>query len=605
MLESAAPDQSLDDLANTRDPDGPELEFKYDVNGYPAPEEYLPNGAVNPEYDQWMEEELERCSEDFLYWSEKYAYITHPKRGAIKFQLYGYQKRFIRAVEENRFVIVSKFRQGGLTTVTVVWMLWRCLFKYDQRIMIVSIGDKEAIAAGGTLKSCMDQLPEWMKPEMGKNNDHEKQFLDTNGFVWFRSPKGVRSMALTFLVLDEAAFIPKMDSLWAAMMPALATGGNCIAISTVNGMGNWYQETYYDAKAKKNYWHVVEMDYWENPDYKDPEWVKLLSTQLGPRRWQQEVLRSFLGSGATFIDSHIITRLDRQTRDDQPKRKMFEAWDAAQEIKNKNDPTVNDNCQLGAMWIWKEPMPGHEYIVGADAAAGIGTEGDYSAFSVIDAATCEQVADFYSNMITTHEFAQVLYEMGHYYNGAQVVCENLGPGMEVVNRLVHDLAYDNLYYEKDDRPGLKVQANRTVILEALQYGINASTFKIRSMRLVNELKYFIYSKQKKKPLAANDKHDDLIMATAFALFVRDEQGRRLPPTMVAKRSDGLGFENDYQRRLMDKIRKEIMKDSPDDWASVVVAAPRQDDPEDDPELKPRYMLGRLRPHNSLLREFGM
>lgn len=594
------------DLIDAREPDGPELEFVYHPDDFPAPQEYLADGRVNPEYDEWMEAELERCSEDFLYWSEKYAYITHPKRGSIKFRLYGYQKRFIRAVMENRFVIVSKFRQGGLTTVTVVWMLWRCLFKYDQRIMCVSIGDKEAIAAGGTLKSCLDQLPDWMKPEMGKNNDHEKQFLDTNGFVWFRSPKGVRSMALTYLVLDEAAFIPKMDDLWAAMMPALATGGNCIAISTVNGMGNWYQETYYSAKSKDNtYWKVVEMDYWENPDYADPDWVRLLSTQLGPRRWQQEVLRSFLGSGATFIDSRIITRLDRQTRDDQPKRKLFEEWDAAQEVKNKNDPTLKADAQYGSMWVWKEPEPGHEYIVGADAAAGIGTDGDYSAFVILDAVSCEQVAEFYSNMITTHEFAQVIQEMGYYYNGAQVVCENMGPGMEVVNRLVHDLGYDNLYYEKDDRPGLKVQMNRSVILEALQYGINAGTFKCRSMRLVNELKTFVYSKQKKKPVAQNNKHDDLILAAAIALFVRDEQGRRLPPLLVNKKTEGLGFENDYQRRLMDKIKDEIMKESPDDWASVIIAQPKQVDWEDDPELKPRVMISKLRPLDSLLKEFGM
>jgi phage FluMu gp28-like protein len=53
------------------------------------------------------------------------------------------------------------------------------------------------------------------------------------------------------LIIDEAAFIEKMDDHWKAMYPTLSTGGNCIAISTVNGIGNWYEETYTKAQDKK------------------------------------------------------------------------------------------------------------------------------------------------------------------------------------------------------------------------------------------------------------------------------------------------------------------------------------------------------------------
>ena len=48
-----------------------------------------------------------------------------------------------------------------------------------------------------------------------------------------------------------------MEQHWKAMYPTISTGGQCIIISTVNGLGNWYQETYYNAKRGK--YTLVEM----------------------------------------------------------------------------------------------------------------------------------------------------------------------------------------------------------------------------------------------------------------------------------------------------------------------------------------------------------
>ena len=52
-----------------------------------------------------------------------------------------------------------------------------------------------------------------------------------------------RSESLSLLILDEAAFIDKIDTIWTAAQQTLATGGKCIAISTPNGVGNWFHKT--------------------------------------------------------------------------------------------------------------------------------------------------------------------------------------------------------------------------------------------------------------------------------------------------------------------------------------------------------------------------
>src|SRR5437762_14038495 len=60
----------------------------------------------------------------------------------------------------------------------------------------------------------------------------------------------------------------------------------------------------------------------------------------------------------------------------------------------------------GRLALWGRPIPGHEYVIGADIATGI-EGGDLSAAHVFDRTTSEQVAEWAGHM-TPIEFAQVL-----------------------------------------------------------------------------------------------------------------------------------------------------------------------------------------------------
>jgi hypothetical protein len=97
--------------------------------------------------DEQMEE-LGKCAESFKYFAETYIKITHPKRGLVPFRLYPYQERCIKDYDTYKHNIIRKFRQGGLTTLTVLWAMWRCMFKLDQKIMVLSKSDREATGAG-------------------------------------------------------------------------------------------------------------------------------------------------------------------------------------------------------------------------------------------------------------------------------------------------------------------------------------------------------------------------------------------------------------------------------------------------------------------------
>src|SRR4051812_15660424 len=87
-------------------------------------------------------EEFEKCARDFEYFATAYIKITHPIRGLVPFKLFGYQQRVIGDFETYKHNIVRKFRQGGLTTLATLWSLWRCMFKLDQRILVLSKSDR-------------------------------------------------------------------------------------------------------------------------------------------------------------------------------------------------------------------------------------------------------------------------------------------------------------------------------------------------------------------------------------------------------------------------------------------------------------------------------
>jgi len=502
--------------------------------------------------------EIIKCANNFSYFAHKYFKIQHPIKGALPFVLYKYQRRVIEQYQDHRFNILSKFRQGGLTTVSVAWAVWRCLFKLDQKILVMSKTDREAITAGEVAKFAMQELPIWLKPQMGKSNEHERQFRETNSILYFYTPEAARGKSITVLIIDEAAFIQNMAVHWKAMYPVISTGGQCCVVSTVNGLGNWYEEMYHEAEAGQNAFNVIELDYWEHPEYNNPKWVDDQRKNLGDKGWQQEILRSFLGSGDTFISSKIIGELDKFTRENEPLRIKFSKW-------HNDGSDKKGDWEPGALWIWKEPIDGHEYILSADCAEGMGDNGDNSCFQIIDVSTLEQVVEFYSCTVPPHIFAQVIYEVAHYYNTCTVVVENVGQGIAVLSNLQHDLAYEKLYHENKGRTttfGLKTTSiNRPVFLESLQNRLINGALKINSRRLVHELKTFIYSPQRKRAEAQRGKHDDAIMALSFAIFVRDMQMRDIPvgaeiPEEMMKI---------FKSEVMEEIKKEVMDGSPEDW----------------------------------------
>ena len=72
--------------------------------------------GIQISFEPWQIEEFTRCQNDAVYFCEKYVKIVNLDEGIINFKMYDFQKRFVKAVKDNRFTIVRCGRQMGKTT---------------------------------------------------------------------------------------------------------------------------------------------------------------------------------------------------------------------------------------------------------------------------------------------------------------------------------------------------------------------------------------------------------------------------------------------------------------------------------------------------------
>jgi hypothetical protein len=443
-----------------------------------------------------IQKEIEKCSTDPAYFIRTYVNIEHPIKGIIPFDLYKFQERIIKEVEKERFNVIRKFRQAGITTICAAYSLWSIIFKKHHNVMVVSIGDRESRMFLARVVLMYDDLPTWLRPGIKEKNKHTLH-LSTGSRVKSQPAGAGRGEAVSHLMVDEAAFIDKMREFWAAIYPTIATGGKATLISTVNGMSNLYYELYRDAELGKNSFNIVDLHWREHPEYTE-EWAKNHKPIIGERMWLQEFECSFLGTGDTFLDRTTLQRIiDNVSKD--------------YSVKNRN-----------ALRVWKDPDPYQTYTMGVDASYG--RDQDYSAFHIINNYNGEQVAEFYSNKTPLDEFAKIITKEGVRYNLASVVVERNALGLPLIQKLFEGLEYENLWMDEKSEFGIQItQKSKESILSELEDFLRNSNFKINSKRTADEFKTFIIN-ENGKIIADDGYHDDLVMSLALCAHSMAESG---------------------------------------------------------------------------------
>lgn len=478
---------------------------------------------------QELRNEIIKCGRDPKYFINKYVRIQHPKRGLIPFKTFGYQDELLDKYQQHRFNIILKARQMGISEVTAAYCVWLMLFHRDKNILVMASKADTAKNIIRKVKTALKKVPSWLVLA-DVNTDNKLSVELSNGSritAIATSEDAGRSEALSLLIIDEAAFVPRFDELWTGLYPTVAAGGNVIVLSTPNGVGNKFHELYVDAERGENDFCASRLMWWLHPErisdleddpnrpgFKTSSWYRkeIKASNMGPREVAQELECNFNASGETVIPTEGIEWIKSGLLEPH----SYEYWDRG-------------------LFTWWKPDPNKKYFITADVSRGDGK--DYSACHIWDLVSMEQCAEYYGK-IPVEEFAKLLMDIGHSYNKALLVVENTAIGQACLEHIRLG-GYPNVYYSRkgDHKPGEAVNSawgpptddliigfttshkNRPLIISKLEEYVRNKAIIFRSKRILEELRTFIWHNGRGQ--AASGYNDDLVMSAAFAAWIRD------------------------------------------------------------------------------------
>ena len=475
-------------------------------------------------------EEYTKCKNDCYYFITNYVMIPTPG-GDELFKLYDAQKTVLDTMVNDHYLVTLKSRQVGLSTLAQGFITWAVTFFENVIIGILSRSGDEASDFNRKITNMIDGLPDWMRPEYEKRT--EQTFILKNGCQSFSSgvnpanPSSVfRGKSLSILVIDEAAFIPCIESAFTSCGPSLVKAqksarecGNPYAtfiISTPNrttGTGAFYYKMWQKANAGDSIYKPVVLKWQMIKEFADdPNWYKTQCEILNNVEWRiaQELNCEFISGGDSFLPSKTI-----------------------RELQNSEVNPIRDiNLDGAILSQWKDIDSDRFYLIGIDTASAFGT--DSSTIEIIDYIDCEQVAELkFKGRVD--EFCPIIAKVATMYPNHLLIPEANSFGNQVYEYLSRHSNNFNLYQSKQRTDILNSPArnkikyrygiytnpkNRPLIIDALYTAVTENPSCIKSRKAILELIGLVNDKNGKIQ-AEEGEHDDLSMALAFCFYVRE------------------------------------------------------------------------------------
>lgn len=511
----------------------------------------------------------------------------------VQYILFNRQKEIVQKLadpENFRHLIITKPRQAGVSTTVAAYCAYLLAFASDkkpEKIVVVANKLKMAKEMLKKIRNFLKQVPKWI---WGDYYDHTKE---TEGYIMgkgstehLRLLNGCEVVALatsedtlrghtpTHLIIDEAAFIERGDELYSAAMMSTATGGRVILISTPNGYDRLYYRVYRSTLDGSGAFHLIEMQWYQDPRYnKDLTWLKTMADgkveSIAEVEFTDESFKSKIREGYKPTSSWYRAQCAILNND---KIKIAQELDVkfegsagnvveSEHIKRHKDEYVQDpiftdpNEKL--FHIYTQPKEGHEYVMGIDGSSG--NSDDFSAISILDMTTGEQVADF-KGKLRPENLAQLAIKWAIIYN-ALVVIDMTGGYGDTIGEKFEDVEYPNLYYREvgtlnsqfdrlENRKllGLKITSLRPQIIGKFTFAVENDLIKLRSKRTCSELDTFVYVNG--RPNHMEGYNDDSIFATAIAWWVveKDYKNMKKAKAMDAALLSALMSINDQGRQ---------------------------------------------------------
>jgi len=516
-----------------------------------------------------------KCKMEPLYFVEHFCYAPvaggHIRMGdseqwmsTNKFRL------LIKLFQLRDNVAFISSRQIGKTTLMLMYFLWAMIFFPGVKISFLTLDSARGKDAVSRLKDIMSKLPKFMQIRAASKAERTTFYHLANGSKFDTmfvagsvDPDTLgRGLSGSLIGLDEAAFIRHMETVYGAMQPSIATAKThakrfgypttLIAVSTPNGAGsNWFYnimqrsvnfDDVYDYENKKMYDNAdevfndpeknafVSMKILWHETHRTQKWYEEQKKELNfnQRKINQELDLVFLGSSTSIFDDEIISKLI-------PKK-----------YEHKLQLPFGHYLKLFA-----ELDPNRLYLLGVDTAMSAGAGADYSALSLIDAETGQEVGVWKGRFSVVKRFAALvkaaikglttLYSLNN--QTLQVIIERNSIGKETVEELIYndpeidDFDYESYIWKEEikntkglstgeyvyglytSNSGKMGSGKRDQMFNELMNQVNAHYDLFHSDEIIDELRN-LEQKQNGRIEAMRGQHDDVVMAYNFCLYVR-------------------------------------------------------------------------------------
>jgi hypothetical protein len=491
--------------------------------------------------------EWDRCSRDLTYFINNYVWIEehHDARhgdtvaesdtpGEVRFLLWAGQPNphdgspslgqadLPALFEKNRFRIVLKARQLGISWFAVARALWKCLFRRSHLVLVYSTTMDEAAEMVHRARFIYARLPEWMKrlSPLRSGADNTKAIGFANGSTIrarAATKRAGRSLTVSEVIMDEAAWLDNGRRLYLAAMRAVEAGGEMTVISTANGTGGLFYDIWQAAYAGTSDFAAIFLPWWARPgrllDWYQQQLRNADDPALIPQELPATPEEAFVSSGRVRFDPAWIQKQGPHTRPAGTGRK---SW--AEMLRDT--PLGRPTNRLD---IFNPHNPGHgRVLVCADTSEGI-PGGDFQAAHVLDLVTGEQMARLHGHW-EHDEFAEWLLKLGLCY-GATVVVERNNHGHAVLlalrkmvqARKSEGLPTPPIALGLDGRPGwVTDQKTKPEAIGAIARWLRDGRLIVRDRMTLAELQDFRVHEDGSLG-ASEGRHDDLVMALACGL----------------------------------------------------------------------------------------
>lgn len=486
------------------------------------------------------------CDEDHkIQFMETFMKIVNKEGKIVPFKLTDEQKTLVSQLKGHN--IVSKSRQLGISTITISLSIREAILHPYSNCLLVSYDQKSCNAIFNKLKQQFDLLPSFLKPKTKANNRQELTFLNGSRIICACAGNKDIGRGDTYQIvhLSEFAFWKNPETHLNSILQALSPTGLLIIESTSNGL-NYYSDLVQKAennendfnlyffnwinggslfknaykKAVKTYKNRFKKDYIEELDDEEKRlqeigatmeqliWRRSMIENIGLDKFHQEypstIMESFISTSNNVFNATRLKEMELYTMKVKPL-------------------IVRDMSKLlmayrNSINIYQYPIFGHKYCLGVDTSDGLGQ--DYSVVEVYDKETGEQVCEFRNNKIAPYDFAEVVKELGLYYNYGLLVVEINKSGNTVIEKLWKQWDYKNLYkYKRYNEFNKLVYArgfstdstSKPMIINNLREAVDKYSIKINSRTSVIEMKFY------DSTFNASQGHDDTVISNALAV----------------------------------------------------------------------------------------